>query len=117
MVRAKRLEVSRDDGGGGEAAMHAEYNNPLYEIGTDSRRHNQQLSVVKPNAKPATRQGLAASAPRSGGISKGRIRGSTSRKGSVLIGNPGPGLGVSIMVQRRRGGAHPGEVWADGREE
>lgn len=85
MVRAKRLEVSRDDGGGGEAAMHAEYNNPLYETGTDSRRHNQQLSVVKPNAKPATRQGLAASAPRSGGISKGRIRGSTSRKGSVLV--------------------------------
>ncbi|KAG6290216.1 hypothetical protein E4U09_004527 [Claviceps aff. purpurea] len=76
MVRAERFEVSReDDGDGGEAAMHAEYNNPLYETGTDSRRHNQQLSVVKPKAKPATRQGLAASAPRSRGISKGRIRG------------------------------------------
>ncbi|KAG5986742.1 hypothetical protein E4U52_008309 [Claviceps spartinae] len=56
MVRARRLEVSRDEGGGGEAAMYAEYNNELYETGTDSRRHNQQLSVVKPNAKPATRQ-------------------------------------------------------------
>ncbi|KAG6162836.1 hypothetical protein E4U23_002266 [Claviceps purpurea] len=67
MVRAERFEVSReDDGDGGEAAMHPEYNNSLYETGTDSRRHNQQLSVVKPKAKPATRQGLAASAPRSG---------------------------------------------------
>ncbi|KAG6054552.1 hypothetical protein E4U17_003677 [Claviceps sp. LM77 group G4] len=79
MITADRFEVSReDDDDGGEAAMHAEYNNPPYETGTDSRRHNQQLSVEKPKAKPATRQGLAASAPRSGGISKGRIRGSPS---------------------------------------
>ena len=39
------------------------------------------------------------------------------KENGLRNGNPGPGLGVSIMGWRRRGVECLGEVWAEGREE